>query len=137
MPLQLLQGRRKRPAIPCLFPVPFLSPAGTAAGRGAWKRWLFVLLALGVAKRLLRYLLRFPVWGDEAFLCLNLMDRDCLGLLRPLRFDQVAPLLFLWGEEAVYHLLGGSELALRLLPLLAGIGSLILFARLAFAALGP
>ncbi|MBI1917979.1 MAG: glycosyltransferase family 39 protein [Planctomycetes bacterium] len=96
-----------------------------------------MLLALGVAQRLLRYLLRFPVWGDEAFVCLNLMDRDYLGLLRPLRFDQVAPLLFLWGEEAVYRILGGSELALRLLPLLAGIGSLFLFARLAFAAVRP
>ena len=55
-------------------------------------------------------------------------------LLRPLRFDQVAPPLFLWGEEAVYRTLGGSELSLRLLPLLAGLGSLFLFARLAFAA---
>src|SRR5437588_198995 len=94
MPLQLLQGRRRGPTT-----------------------WVFVLLALGVAQRLLRYLLRFPVWGDEAFVCLNLMDRDFVGLLRPLRFDQVVPLLFLWGEEAVYRILGGSELALRLLPL--------------------
>ena len=69
MPLLLLQGRRKEPTA-----------------------WVVVLLALGVAQRLLRYLLRFPVWGDEAFVCLNLMDRDYLGLLRPLRFDQVAPL---------------------------------------------
>jgi len=96
-----------------------------------------LLLALGIAQRLVRYFLRFPVWGDEAFVCLNLMDRDYLGLTRPLLFDQVAPLLFLWGEETVYGLLGGSELALRLLPVLAGVGSLFLFARLAFAVLRP
>jgi hypothetical protein len=137
MPLLLLQRRRKGSTAPALFPTSLPSPSGTNARQATWKRWLFVLLALGVAQRLFRYLLRFPVWGDEAFLCLNLMDRDCLGLLQPLRFDQVAPLLFLWGEEAVYHLLGNSELALRLLPLLAGIGSLFLFARLAFVALRP
>src|SRR5262245_27189531 len=114
MSLSLLQGRR--------------------TGR---RSWLLLLLALGMASRLVRYLLQFPIWGDEAFVCLNLMDRDYVGLTRTLRFDQVAPLLFLWGEAVVYRLLGGSELALRLLPLLAGVGSLLLFGRLAFAALRP
>jgi 4-amino-4-deoxy-L-arabinose transferase-like glycosyltransferase len=84
-----------------------------------------------MAWRALRYLLTFPIWGDEAFVSLNLLDRDYLGLLRPLEYKQVAPVLFLWAESAVYHLLGGAELALRLLPFLAGLGSLALFWRLA------
>ena len=51
--------------------------------------------------------------------------------MQPLRYNQVAPLLFLWGESAAYRMLGSSEPALRFLPLLAGIGSLVLFWRLA------
>ena len=94
-----------------------------------WQRWTLALLVVGVGQRLGRYLLCFPIWGDEAFLCLNLMDRDYPGLAGRLRFDQVAPLLFLWGEKAVYQTLGGAELALRLLPLLAGLSSLLLFAQ--------
>ena len=102
-----------------------------------WQSWTLVLLVVGVVQRLGRYLLCFPIWGDEAFLCLNLMDRDYLGLAGRLRFDQVAPLLFLWGEKAIYQILGGAELALRLLPVLAGVASLLLFARLARLTLRP
>src|SRR5262249_26478244 len=98
MPIQLLQGRRKEPISVSLSPAALSALAGLASRAAARKRWLLVLLALGVAQRLFRYLLRFPVWGDEAFLCLNLMDRDFPGLTRALRFDQVAPLLFLWSE---------------------------------------
>src|SRR6266851_7235749 len=89
------------------------------------------MLALGIAWRFLRYALQFPIWGDEAFVSVNLLDRDYLGLLKPLDYKQVAPILFLWSELTVYHLLGGSELAIRLLPFLAGLGSLFLFWRLA------
>jgi 4-amino-4-deoxy-L-arabinose transferase-like glycosyltransferase len=95
------------------------------------------LLALGVAWRLLRYFLQFPIWGDEAFVCLNFLDHDYVGLTRPLRYVQVAPMLFLWSELAAYRLFGGSELALRLLPALAGLGSLLLFWRLTRLTLPP
>lgn len=89
------------------------------------------MLAVGMAWRMFRYFLQFPVWGDEAFICVNFLDRDYLGLLKPLDYKQVAPILFLWSEMAVYRQLGGSELAIRLLPFLAGLGSLFLFWRLA------
>src|SRR5437588_3611757 len=82
-----------------------------------WPRWsrnvALMLVLLGMAWRLLRYLLQFPIWGDEAFVCLNFLDRDYLGLMKPLRYVQVAPILFLWSERTAYRLLGGSELALR------------------------
>jgi hypothetical protein len=102
-----------------------------------WKRWLALLLILGVTQRVIRYLLCFPIWGDEAFVCLNLLDRDYVALAGPLRFDQVAPVLFLWGEKTVCEILGYSELALRLLPLLLGLAGLLLFARLARTLLPP
>jgi hypothetical protein len=96
-----------------------------------------LLMVLGVAWRLLRYVLQFPIWGDEAFISLNLLDRDYVGLLGPLRFGQVAPVLFLWTERAALQFLGDGEWALRLFPLLAGLGALALFWRLAWQILRP
>jgi Dolichyl-phosphate-mannose-protein mannosyltransferase len=99
------------------------------------KTWAVPLLALGVLWRTIRYLCQFPLWGDEAFVCLNFLDRGYWELIQPLRFDQVAPLLFLWTEATMYHLLGSAEWALRLLPFLAGLGSLGLFWRLTWLSL--
>jgi 4-amino-4-deoxy-L-arabinose transferase-like glycosyltransferase len=96
-----------------------------------------ILLAVGVLWRVLRYLLHFPLWEDEAFICLNFLELDYLGLTRELHNCQVAPLLFLWGELTSLHLLGPSEWSLRLLPFLAGLGSLLLFWRLARLTLPP
>src|SRR5262249_27163941 len=87
--------------------------------------------------RLLRYGLQFPFWGDEASLCVNFLGRDYLGLTRMLEGNQVAPLFFLWGELTAYRLLGPSELAMRLLPLLAGLASLGVFWHLARSTVGP
>jgi hypothetical protein len=99
------------------------------------RRLMLLLIAVGVLWRVGRYLLRFPLWTDEAFLCLNFLELDYLGLTRQLRNCQVAPLLFLWGELTALRLLGPSEWAMRLLPFLAGLGSLFLFWRLARLAL--
>jgi hypothetical protein len=98
---------------------------------------MLALLLLGVACRALRYFLQFPYWGDESYLCLNFIRRDYAGLARQLDNNQVAPILFLWGELAAYRLLDSSELALRLLPFLASLGGLLLFANLARQALPP
>src|SRR4051794_16723875 len=74
------------------------------------------LLLLGVLWRTVRYLLAFPIWGDEAMLAMNFVWLDYGELTRQLRNCQVAPLLFLWGERAAFSWLGPGELALRLLP---------------------
>ncbi|MGO9111765.1 MAG: glycosyltransferase family 39 protein [Thermoguttaceae bacterium] len=101
-------------------------------GSADWcRRWILVFLAVGVAARLIRYLLRFPLWGDEAMLATNFLDRDYAGLMQPLDFHQVAPLLFLWIELTAVKLLGFHEWSLRLFPLLCSIASLFLFHRLA------
>jgi hypothetical protein len=103
--------------------------------------WAFrvglALLILGVACRLLVYFLSFPIWRDEAALALNFVRRDFGGLLNELENFQVAPLLFLWIEKAIYQLAGGSVQLLRLLPLLAGVAALVLFWRLARLCLAP
>src|SRR5262249_14289034 len=108
-----------------------------AFSRVLLRRLTLILLLVGVLWRVLRYLLHFPLWEDEAFLCLNFLELDYLGLTRELRNCQVAPLLFLWGELTSLHLLGPSEWSLRLLPFLAGLGSLFLFWRLAHRTLPP
>ena len=107
-------------------------PARAAPGGADWHaRWIMLFLAVGVAIRLIRYLLRFPLWGDEAMLAMNFLDRDYAGLMQPLHFHQVAPLLFLWIELAAIKLLGFHEWSVRLFPLLCSLASLFLFHRLA------
>jgi hypothetical protein len=103
-----------------------------------WVIWLGLgLCVLGVACRLLRFGLCFPIWADEARLAFNFVERDYRGLLRELNHEQIAPLLFLWIEKFVCQIAGPSEQCLRLVPLLAGIGGLLLFWRLARLCLSP
>lgn len=93
------------------------------------KRLLFifctVFVLLGIALRLLRLGLNFPLWGDEAFVALNFFDSDFATLTKPLRHYQIAPLGFLWLEKITVLLLGMSEFTLRLTPCLAGIFALL------------
>ena len=93
--------------------------------------WTLAFLILGIVLRLTRYALCHPLWGDEAFLAYNLIDRDFVGLMKPLDYVQVCPLLFLWAEKFVVNILGFSELSLRLIPTLASIAGLILFRHVA------
>jgi hypothetical protein len=102
------------------------------------RRWTLVLLAAGVAWRLVRYGLGFPLWGDEAALLLNVVERHGYAeLLRPLAHEQVAPLGFLAAEYTAVREWGTSEYAVRLFPLIAGLAGLFAFARLAWLALPP
>jgi hypothetical protein len=95
------------------------------------ERWITMLLVLGIAARIVRYALRFPLWGDEAFLSASFLHRGYLDLLRPLEYHQVCPLLFLWGQLTIVKLLGFTEFTLRLFSLLCSIASLFVFRSLA------
>jgi hypothetical protein len=101
------------------------------------RRWVFGLAALGLLWRVVLYLVGRPIWGDEAALGLNIVGRTYAELLAPLDHDQVAPILFLWLERAASDLLGLSEYAMRLVPLLAGIAALVVTARWARAVAEP
>jgi hypothetical protein len=89
--------------------------------------WTIAVVVIGVAWRTARFLLRFPIWGDESFVCVNFPDNTFSGLIGPLRVGQICPLTFLWSELAMYRWLGPSELVMRLLPYLAGLCALALF----------
>ena len=94
-----------------------------------WCRW-FVILA--IVARSIRFLVRYPLWEDECFLCSSLIDRDFLGLTRQLDYPpQIAPILYLWSQLAVVRTFGFNEWSLRLTAFIVSILSVWLFARLA------
>lgn len=73
-----------------------------------------------------------PLWTDEAMLAVNIIERGFAGLLQaPLAFDQNSPAAFLFLERLMVVLLGPTEAVLRVVPLLAGIVAVGLFALLA------
>jgi hypothetical protein len=97
--------------------------------------WLFV--GVGAVLRLAQYLFNRSLWLDEAALASNILQRGYRDLLRPLDLHQAAPPGFLVLEKLAAQLLGPGELALRLLPLLAGLAALLLFRRAAARVLTP
>ncbi len=103
----------------------------TTISRVRIERLTWAFLALGLVTRLVRYLVVYPIWHDEAFVAVNFLNRDYLDLLRPLDYYQVCPALFLAIELTVVKLLGFSEAALRLFPTLCSLASVPLFLYLA------
>lgn len=97
----------------------------------------FLLIALGAAARVALYARNRSVWVDEASLVLNIIHRSFLELCKPLEYTQGAPLGFLMLERLCVTLLGTSEYALRLVPLLASLISLPLFYGIARRILSP
>jgi Dolichyl-phosphate-mannose-protein mannosyltransferase len=94
-------------------------------------RAVLAFVALGILLRVGHYLANYPLWGDEAFLALSFLRRGYLDLLRPLEYGQVCPILFLWAELTAVKIFGFSEMSLRLVPLICGVGSVFLFRHVA------
>jgi len=91
--------------------------------------WAFVVLGLMI--RLVRFLVVYPIWHDEAFLAVNFLDRGYRELLRPLEYVQVAPVCYLWIELTAVRLFGFSEWSLRLFAVICGLSSVLVFRHLA------
>lgn len=81
---------------------------------------LVVALLVGIGLRVSRFLENRALWNDEAKLALSI-GRDFIRLLRPLDYNQVAPILYLWMLKAGTSLFGVHEWTLRLPSLVAGI----------------
>lgn len=96
-----------------------------------------LILLLGALLRIRQYLADRSLWLDEALFALSLIGKAPGDLLAGLAYNQTAPFGFLALELASLRLLGTSEYALRLVPLLAGLVSLPLFLRVARGLLGP
>ena len=84
-------------------------------------RGVVAVTVIGAAARLIPYLLRPSLSFDEAMLSVNIASRSFGGLLRPLDYDQTAPPLYLWFTKVMTLVAGVNELALRALPLVAGL----------------
>jgi hypothetical protein len=84
-----------------------------------------------VVIRLIRFLVEYPIWHDEAFLAVNFLDRGYRDLLRPLEYEQVAPIGYLWIELTAVRLFGFSEWSLRLFASICGALSVLVFRHLA------
>jgi hypothetical protein len=109
------------------------SESGRAlAGRVLRSRELiYVLVGLGLLLRVVQYASNRSLWNDEALLALNLIEKRVTDLAGPLDFDQAAPVGFLLTEGIVTRVLGFSEYALRLFPLVCGLLSVPAFVWLA------
>lgn len=90
-----------------------------------------IVVLFGVAWRVIRQLLAFPIWGDEAFVAVNFVTRDYAGMIQPLEYGQIVPLLFMWAQLAVVRVWGLGEVALRSVSFIAGLASLLMFWRFA------
>ncbi|MGD1715885.1 glycosyltransferase family 39 protein [Dapis sp. BLCC M172] len=87
----------------------------------------YLIIAFGVAMRLIQYLANRSLWADEAVLALNIVNGSYLELLQPLDYDQGAPIGFLIVEKLAVQILGNNEYVLRFFPFICGVGSLFLF----------
>lgn len=65
---------------------------------------------------------------DSLNVARNIGERSMIELSRPLSYEQSAPLLFLWISKLITSIFGITHYSLRLLPLMAGVLSLLLFA---------
>jgi hypothetical protein len=86
-----------------------------------------LLVLAGVGLRLAEYGLDRSLWLDEAFLALNIQERDSAELLGTLDFNQAAPAGYLLLVKAATLLLGDSEYVLRSIAVVASIASVPLF----------
>jgi hypothetical protein len=86
-----------------------------------------LILAAGVFLSLLQFLFNRSLWLDEAWLSLNIINKSSLDLLKPLDYNQVAPILFLQIEKLFSTILPNSEYGLRIFPLLCYWGAICFF----------
>ena len=96
------------------------------------RTWVFLIVALGLLLRLIPFLRVPSVWHDEAALLINVVRLQCHQMFGGLLEHVGAPPLFLIAERGMLHLFGDGIVSLRLIPFLAGCGSLIVVAHLAW-----
>jgi hypothetical protein len=86
-----------------------------------------VLVLAGIGLRLAEYALDRSLWLDEAFLALNIRERDFAELFGTLDFNQAAPAGYLLLTKLATVLFGDSEYALRAVAIVASVASVPLF----------
>ncbi|CAN5443870.1 hypothetical protein BH24GEM3_BH24GEM3_08660 [soil metagenome] len=87
---------------------------------------ILAALGFGVVLRLLQYAVNRSLWLDEALVLPSIIGRPLAELLNPGTWGALPP-GFLFLSRLSTIVLGSSEYALRLVPLLAGLASMFLF----------
>ncbi|WP_207534713.1 glycosyltransferase family 39 protein [Desertivirga arenae] len=99
---------------------------------------IYLFIALGIFFRLYHFFYNRSLWTDEMYLSLSFLKLSFIELaLGPLEYQQKAPIGFLWLVKLSVMLFGEKEMALRLIPLLAGIASLFVYKKVAENFLKP
>lgn len=87
----------------------------------------WIVIAVGIMLRVAQFLYNRSLTEGEAALALNIIERSYIDLLKPLDYFQAAPAGFLIVQRYCVNVLGTTEYALRLFPLIAGIIALFFF----------
>ena len=91
----------------------------------------FLFGFLGSSLLIFQFLLRSGLWVDEFNVVESLINRDFLGLLKPLERFQVAPIFFIIIEKVLFNISKfftiDVEYFLRLYPLFCGLGIVFLY----------
>jgi hypothetical protein len=96
--------------------------AGTAGSWKAVRALAGLALVAGIAIKVWVWALGRSLGLDEEMISMNIRSRGLGGLTGQLNDDQAAPLGWLWVERLALDLNGSGERALKLVPLLFGIG---------------
>ncbi|PWS29211.1 hypothetical protein DHW03_05150 [Pedobacter yonginense] len=89
---------------------------------------LFAILLLGIGIRFFHFFDNRSLWMDEVYLSTSIVKLNLHDLItQPLYYQQKAPIGFLILVKLCTSLFGNNEMALRTIPLLSGLLSLLFF----------
>lgn len=86
-----------------------------------------LIVLIGIVFRITIFIQNRNLIIDEANVVRNIYERDFLGLLKPLSYEQYAAPIYLWSLEIFSYFFGYSEQAMRLPALICGISSIFIF----------
>ncbi|MCZ4222989.1 glycosyltransferase family 39 protein [Pedobacter rhodius] len=91
--------------------------------------YLFLsIIVLGVFLRLYHYFINRSLWLDEGYLTSSLLNFNFQQLVtKPLDYQQKAPIGFLLIVKLFLNIFGYNEYGLRIVPLLSGLLSILIF----------
>ena len=129
------EGEMARTLAAPSLPLPLLTasvPWPVVARIAAW-----AIIVLGALVRIREFVFARSLWIDEASAAISIASRDFAGLTKPLENSQTAPIGYIMLTEVSDVLFGPGEMSLRLLPLICGIATLVLFYQLLRRLLQP
>jgi hypothetical protein len=91
---------------------------------------IFGVVAAGILIALVQFLANRELLLDESRLIFNINDRGFAGLMKPLDYLQVAPILFLWIEKILSFICPTSEYVFRVFPFLCFTATFFFFLKL-------